>query len=300
MKFAHRLGFIVILFFAFLNAQSSPKHYQSFFSTEELQAYLSWSPDKLPIVEAHRGGPMPGFPENCLETFEKALSYAPCLIEIDVQKAKDGVLLLMHDDTLGRTTTGSGLVSDYTSEDLKKLFLRDNFGNITPYRIPTLSEAFQWAKDKAILQLDIKGTIAAEEIVTAIDNHDAEAYTIIITYDLESAQQYHRLNPQLVISASAKGMEGTSRLLNSSIDHDCLVAFVGVYEPPLEVYEALHRHGILAILGVIGNLDQKAKRRGAGVYVKLLKNGADVLATDNVPLVADAVRQYMQEEVPVR
>ena len=94
-----------------------------------------------------------------------------------------------------------------------------------------------------------------------------------------------------MISASAKGVEGVRRLLESGVDQKCLVAFVGVYEPSKDVYDLLHENGIRAILGTMGNLDKKAEKHGLRVYKQLLKNGADILATDNVPLAASAIEK---------
>jgi len=278
-----QLGLILSLS-VFLQAQE--KHYLAFESPVQLQEYFRWSPDKAPIISAHRGGPMEGYPENCIETFEHALLYAPCLLECDVAKSKDSVLVMMHDRTLDRTTTGSGPVGDYTLEELRRLYLKDNQGNVTPYRIPTLAEVLDWARGRAIVELDIKRSITPEEIVAMIREKQALNYTVVITYNTETAKQYHTLEPQLMISASARGIEGTQRLLESGIDPKCIVAFVGVYEPEKEVYDLLHENGIQAILGTMGNLDRKAEKHGISVYKKLIGNGADILATNNVPLAA--------------
>ncbi|MCK4295794.1 MAG: glycerophosphodiester phosphodiesterase family protein [Candidatus Marinimicrobia bacterium] len=289
MKLTLLLVISGLLFFSL--AQAQEKHYVSFETPEELQEYLRWTPEQKPIVSAHRGRPMNGFPENCIETFENALVYAPCLIECDVAKTKDSVLVMMHDRTLNRTTTGEGKVSSYTIKELKTLKLRDNQGNVTLYQIPTLAEVLDWARDKAIIELDIKKPVTPEEIAMIVWEKQAEKFTVVITYDIPATVYYHRLNPQLMISASAKGVEGVRRLLESGVDPKCLVAFVGVYEPSKDVYDLLHKNGIRAILGTMGNLDKKAEKRGFKVYKKLLKNGADILATDNVVLVTRAIEE---------
>ncbi|RKY53836.1 MAG: glycerophosphodiester phosphodiesterase [Candidatus Neomarinimicrobiota bacterium] len=286
MKAWKRILQLSLVFSLLVFLQAQEKHYLVFESPAQLQEYFRWSPDKAPIISAHRGGPMEGYPENCIETFEHALLYAPCLIECDVARSKDSVLVLMHDRTLDRTTTGSGLVSDYTLEELKKLYLKDNQGNITPYRIPTLAEVLDWARGRAIVELDIKGSIAPEEIVAIIREKRALSYTVVITYNIEVAKKYHALEPQLMISASARGIEGAQRLLESGINPSCIIAFVGVYEPEKKVYELLHKNRIMAILGTMGNLDRKAEKHGISVYKKLINNGADILATNNVPLAA--------------
>ena len=294
MKTFMKLTLLVVISGLLLSSptQAQEKHYVSFETTGELQEYLRWTPKKKTIISSHRGGPMPGFPENCIETFENSLIYAPCLIECDVVRTKDSVLVMMHDRTLDRTTTGSGLVGDYTLEELKTLLLKDNQGNETPYQIPTLAEVLDWARGKALIELDIKRPVTPEEIVRIIREKRAENYTVVITYNLPATMQYHQLNPKLMISASAKGVEGFRRLLESDVDLKCLIAFVGVYEPSREVYDLLHENGIRAILGTMGNLDRKAKKRGSKVYKRLIENGADILATDNVPLAARAIEKY--------
>ena len=62
------------------------------------------------LVSAHRGGAYPGFPENSIAAMGHVLAEAPAVMEVDVATSADGVLYLMHDDTLDRTTTGSGAV----------------------------------------------------------------------------------------------------------------------------------------------------------------------------------------------
>ncbi|MFP4547371.1 MAG: glycerophosphodiester phosphodiesterase family protein [Fidelibacterota bacterium] len=275
---------IIIVLLAISRMTCESPHYLKFQNTAELQEYLRWSADKPPIISAHRGGPMPGFPENCIETFENSLNYAPCIIECDVARTRDSVLVMMHDYTLDRTTTGSGKISDFSLAELKELYLKDNNGNITRYKIPTLAEVLDWGRNRAIIELDIKGSISAEEIVNMINAKNAVGYTIVITYDLPDAVEYHELNSDLVISATARSVEGVQRLLETGIDPKCLVAFAGVHEPEPAVYDLLHQKEIMAILGTMGNLDRKAEKKGFGVYQDLVNNGADILATDNVVL----------------
>jgi glycerophosphoryl diester phosphodiesterase len=269
-------------------------HHTSFEYPAELHEYLRWYPGKPPLISAHRGGPSRGFPENCIATFERSLRFAPCLIECDVRKSRDGVLVLMHDWSIDRTTTGTGAVDSLSLSQLKQVRLIDTDGTVTEYRIPTLSEALRWSKGRAILELDIKGTLTPQEIVEAIEVEGAESHVIVITYDLRTAELYHRLNDNLLLSCSARGTEGVTRLLESGIPAANLIAFLGVYEPPGEVYAALHGEAVCAILGTMGNLDRKARRHGIQTYVELIRNGADVLATDEVELVSEAVTMYLQ------
>jgi len=283
---------LVLLSLTCISEHAAQPHYTSFDNPTELQEYLRWHPDRRPLLAAHRGGPGPGFPENCIETFERSLRFAPCLIECDVRKSSDGVMILMHDWNLERTTTGEGPVDSLTLAQLSQLTLFDADQTLTEYRIPTLSEALRWAKGRAILELDIKAPVTPHEVVQAIKAEGAESHTIVIAYNLETAELYHGLDDDLVMSCSARGVEGVTRLLESGIPPANIVAFVGVYEPPAEVYTLLHEKGIRVILGTMGNLDRKAKRRGVQVYTELLRNGADILVTDEVEMASEALARH--------
>jgi len=76
------------------------------------------------------------------------------MVEIDVRETKDGRLVLMHDETIDRTTNGSGLVHEWTLDSLKTLNLKDGLGVVTTHKIPTLEEALKLAKDKILINLD--------------------------------------------------------------------------------------------------------------------------------------------------
>lgn len=105
------------------------------------------------LVIAHRGD-WRNFPENSLEAFSSAIEMDVDIIEMDVAKTKDNQLVILHDKTLDRTTNGKGLVSDWTLDSLRKLYLKDGLGIETKYKIPTLEEALFVCKGKALVNLD--------------------------------------------------------------------------------------------------------------------------------------------------
>lgn len=260
-----------------------------------LQFYLRWTPDREPLISAHRGGPEPGYPENCIASFENAIRYSPCVIELDVRKSLDGELVLMHDWTLDRTTTASGPIEALTLDSLKTLQLIAENADTTEYVIPTFSEALTWARGKAILTVDVKRPVTPEEIVAAIEAHEAESYAVVITYNADEAFVYHNLNPNLVLSVGISSEEDLNRLVNGGVPTKNMIAFVGITEPDKPLYELLHSRGIRCILGVMGNLDQRAEARGNRIYRDLYKNGADVLSTDRVASVAKAIEELKTE-----
>ena len=268
------------------------EHYRTFADADALAAYLSTNSAAGPLISAHRGGPMRAYPENALATFEHALRYTAALIECDVRMSRDSVLVLMHDETLDRTTTGEGNVTDYTFATLRKLLLVDELGIITPFRIPTLDETLAWAQGRAVLTLDIKQGVPPEAVVRTIRRLDAANRAVVITYSLEAARRYHRLAPELMISASARTLAEAQALLDSDIDPSRLIAFTGVGEVKPDVIELLRTNSIRPMLGTFGLVDERAQQGGAAVYQTLIERGIGVIATDLVPLAAEAVEAY--------
>lgn len=246
---------------------------------DNLYQFLTHTDNRVPLISAHRGGPESGYPENAIETFEKSAKRQPLIIECDVALTKDSVLVLMHDDKLDRTSNGKGYVRDYTFKELQDFRLKDIDGELTSYRIPSLEKALEWGAGKVIYTLDIKRNVPYELVVDLIRKKKAAAYTVLITYSATQAAKVHKLAPELMISASIAKPEDLIRLNDYGVPDNRLVAFVGTSEAQPETYQFLHEHGILCIVGTMGNLDDQAKARGDVLYFDMIDRGADILST---------------------
>ncbi len=115
-----------------------------------LDEYLN---DTNVLVIAHRAG-WRNACENSILAIEMAIEMGVDMIEIDLKKTSDNELILMHDHTLDRTTTGKGKVKDHTLEEIKELYLKDGAGHKTLFKVPTLREALLAAKGKVLINLD--------------------------------------------------------------------------------------------------------------------------------------------------
>ncbi|MEX0312674.1 MAG: glycerophosphodiester phosphodiesterase family protein, partial [Allomuricauda sp.] len=105
------------------------------------------------MVAAHRGD-WRNYPENSLPAIQSAINMGVDIIEIDVQRTIDGEFILMHDQTLDRTTNTTGKVSEKTLNDLSKVTLRHAHGGYSEDKIPTLREALLLVKGKVFIDLD--------------------------------------------------------------------------------------------------------------------------------------------------
>jgi len=101
------------------------------------------------FVTAHRGD-WRNYPENSIEGLKSCIDMGIDIMETDLKMTKDSILILKHDETLNRTTNGSGYVKDITLDSIKKLNLKNGYGHKTPYKIPTLKDALLAAKGENI------------------------------------------------------------------------------------------------------------------------------------------------------
>ena len=213
----------------------------------------------------------------------------PAVIECDISMTKDSVLILMHDKTLDRTTTGTGNVMDISFEDVRKLRLIDNDGDTTSFQVPTLDDALAWGNGKALFTLDVKRGVPFEKVMAAVKKFNATSYAAIITYRIQDAELVYSINPNVMISVSAGSDGALEQIVRSGIPPKNLLGFVGTREPEITHYEKLQRLGVKTILGTLGNLDKSALAKGDdSIYLTYIKNGANIIATDR-PLEVTAV-----------
>jgi len=106
------------------------------------------------MVVAHRAV-WDDAPENSIKSIEDAIALGVDMVELDVRMTSDGVLILMHDESIDRMTDGSGEVTNMTLEEIRAHKLRNrNGGVITEFSVPTLEEAMLAAKDKILVRID--------------------------------------------------------------------------------------------------------------------------------------------------
>lgn len=141
-----------------------------------IQKHFEWSlavlknpPTKNILVSAHRCG-WRNSPENSIQSLKECIAGGIDIAEFDLKKTKDGVLIVMHDKTIDRTTNGKGKPEDYTLKEIKKFRLRDGAGHITRHQIPTFEEMLITGKDKIILDID-KGFPYMNEALVLIEKY---------------------------------------------------------------------------------------------------------------------------------
>ena len=274
-------------------AVSSPS-YSITIPEGEIKSFFKWHPNRVPLISAHRGGPLPGYPENALESFKNATKYGPMIVEIDMAMTSDGVIVLMHDDTVDRTTTCKGLVSAISYNDLLKCKLVDNDGKITSFKVPTLKDTLSWAVGKVVLNLDFKKGVPYSKVLEAVMQAGAQDSVMLLAYTLKQELAMHAAAPDLMLSAPIYNEKMLAEIKSTSIPLDQVVAWVGTRLGTKDFYDILHAHGLYIILGTLGPMERSidgdiARSGDESEYRRLFELGADIIATDRVDAAASVL-----------
>ena len=146
---------------------------------------------------AHRGAKAYE-PENTLQAFQKALDLNSDGIELDVHLSSDEHIIVIHDETIDRTTNGKGLVNTFSLAELKSFLIDEK------YQIPTLNEVFDLVDKKCLINIELKGLGTASKVVTLIEEYIAKKnwsynHFIISSFDWNLLQETSNLNSKISI-----------------------------------------------------------------------------------------------------
>ncbi|MTI57044.1 glycerophosphodiester phosphodiesterase [Geosporobacter ferrireducens] len=158
---------------------------------------------KKPLVIGHRGAAAYA-PENTMASFQKALTLGAGGIEIDVQMTKDGRLVICHDETVDRTTDGSGAIQALTLKEIQMLDAGSWFSeNFRGEKIPVLEELLDFLRGRDILlNIELKNGIVLyrgleEKVLEALRIYHMEHYTILSSFNHYSLLRLKELNPRI-------------------------------------------------------------------------------------------------------
>lgn len=196
------------------------------------------------VVSAHRGGARDGLPENAISTFAATLNEAPVFLEIDVRAARDG-LVVMHDETVDRTTSGFGDIADMSVAQVQALTL-----NGSADHPPSLREALDWADRNTVLELDVKQDVRFEDIVAEVRGADAMGRVVFVTYSVGAAARLARLAPEAMLYVTIRSPRDLDELERRGVDLSHVVAWTGDEEPDPALNHALAERGVEVRFGM--------------------------------------------------
>lgn len=137
-------------------------------------------------------------PENTLISFQTAMDLGVDGIELDVHLTSDNHLVVIHDNTLDRTTSGTGVVNLFTLSELKTLRIENL------YEIPTLEEVLDLIDNKIFVNIELKGKNTAKPVADLIESYILEKnwtydHFIVSSFDWNALQEVRTLSPNIAI-----------------------------------------------------------------------------------------------------
>jgi glycerophosphoryl diester phosphodiesterase len=210
-----------------------------------------------PLLLGHRGAPHER-PENTVASFEEAMRQGSHWVELDVQRSRDGVPVVIHDATLERTTDGRGAVAEARWSELERV-------RVGGEPLPSLEQAVRWAKGAgAVLNVEIKAAGVEEATLEALSAGGILERTIISSFDPEIVRRVGSLSPH-----------ATRFLLSEAWDEDTPAAVDAAgagglclrvdAASPLAL-EVLAARGIPVIVWTVNDSDRMRELLLAGVH----------------------------------
>ncbi len=142
--------------------------------------------------------------ENSLFSFEKAIEMGVDGIELDVHLSLDGQIIVIHDDTIDRTTNGKGFVNTLSLQELKTFRINEKQASELEQQIPTLNEVFDLVNQTCFINIELKGKGTASAVVALIEKYIWEknwkyANFLISSFDWNAVQEVRFLNENIPI-----------------------------------------------------------------------------------------------------
>ena len=214
----------------------------------------------------HRGAAGHG-PENTLAAIQKGIALGVDFVEIDLRRTADGVLVVLHDETVNRTTNGKGRVDHLSLQEVKKF----NAGNSE--HIPTLKEVLKVAAGEAGLMLELKVKGMAQQTVEVVREAGFRDPVIYASFLHDELQHVRTVEPEASLMVLFGGLphasvsraikygssyvglrhDKTTRVLVDSFHRAGLLVFVYTADAPSDIQRALS----LDVDGVISNFPER-------------------------------------------
>ncbi len=166
------------------------------------------------IIFGHRGAPgYPRFGENTAVSFRKALEWSATGLEFDVRRCADGQLVVIHDETIDRTTNGRGRVSDLTYDELSKFDA--GFGS----PIPRLADVLDEFGTRCLLNIEVKETGIADDVKKLVLERRLERHVILSSFQWQELKGAFPKIPLGLLSSKLADLISAARQLHARAIH---------------------------------------------------------------------------------
>ncbi|EKB48632.1 glycerophosphodiester phosphodiesterase family protein [Cecembia lonarensis] len=231
---------VAFMYMLFLN--------HAFLQAQSLRKLLE---EEKTLVFAHRGAVNPDIPENSLLGLQQALNEGIDMLEIDIMESQDGVLYLLHDRTLDRTTLGTGNIAEWKSKDLDRVGLKE-----TEEYLPRFENFLKEASQQELyLMLDVKNA-PLHKVMEAVEVAGMLDRIVLLTFSLARAQEAFDLSQRFLVSVLINEEEEFDEYLCKTTDPYHLAVYVNK-DANLSLYIQAQELGLPVITDVMGAIDKR-------------------------------------------
>ncbi|MDE7312304.1 MAG: glycerophosphodiester phosphodiesterase [Eubacterium sp.] len=239
---------------------------------------------KRTLVWAHRGASAYA-PENTLAAFQQAAETGADGIELDVQKTKDGRLVVIHDETVDRVSRASGWVRDFTYEELRKINVNQHFPQFGIQAVPTLEEVYELIRPTGLtVNVELKTGVVfypeiEEQVLDVTKCMGMQDRVIYSSFNHYSIRKIRRLQSDAVTGMLYQdGIIGAAEYASKTVQANALHPAVFNVQYP-DFFKECQKYGLKVHVWTVNEAN----------YMRLLcEYGADAMIT-NDPKLAKAV-----------
>ena len=284
---------------------------------ERILAQIRNPKSKYVVVIAHRSD-WRHYPENSLAAMEGAIKMGVDMVEIDVQRTKDGVLVCCHDKSVDRTTTGKGNVKDLTADYISTLKLKTKDG-VTEYGMPTLAQALDLCRDRVLINID-KGINYYDQILQLLKERNMVEQVVIKSSKKPTnvAKHFAKSNQNMlympIINYRAKNWEKHGPLFESYLASDVPtiayeICWDGSLKGERKIFNRVIKSGAKLWVNTLWDSICGGKEHSFAdnnalngnehkIYGTLLKYGVTMIQTDRPQLLLDYLESQGRHTLP--
>ena len=212
------------------------------------------------IVIGHRGARGEA-PENTLAGLEYARRLGVVAFEVDIRLSADGQAVLLHDETVDRTTDGSGRAADLTVRELSELDARANFSD-WPEKVgvPTLEEALSILHDAKLLHLEIKSDSPerleglCQQVIDLVRKHSLADRTAMLSFEPVVLEIMRRIAPEQ--PRALIGSYDSEDFVQRALQLGCAGACMGFQSTTTDIVHLVRSSGLWVTVWTVNDLDE--------------------------------------------
>eukprot|EP00004_Rigifila_ramosa_P015259 TRINITY_DN3535_c0_g1_i4.p1 TRINITY_DN3535_c0_g1~~TRINITY_DN3535_c0_g1_i4.p1 ORF type:complete len:300 (-),score=62.46 TRINITY_DN3535_c0_g1_i4:1621-2520(-) len=235
------------------------------------------------MMTAHRGATYsPGYfaPENTFASTEEAARLNANFVEFDVHTTQDGVYVLLHDDTLDRTTNCTGSITSVTYAWVRSNCIATHrFWDGPVQHVPTLTEGINWAKNFSLrFYVDLKRNDQAEGVVRELVSQGFASSSWLLAGNADTIRRARSVAPELGIIAKTSSIDYTQSIIAEFVPTPDFQHDESIIDP--EHVALIHSVGSKVFMNAVGVRDVLGVLGAVEAWTSMVDGGVDVIQTD--------------------